>query len=129
MRMPIQYALTYPERVASNQIALDWKKLKRLDFAAASTRRFPCLRLAREAMKKGGALPCALNAADEIAVAAFLERRLPFLGIAEVIERVLERTPRTKFASIEEVLAADVEARRMAVEEVGKLAVGMAAVS
>ena len=89
MRMPIQYALTYPERVASNQVALDWSKLKRLDFTKVSTRRFPCLRLAREAMKKGGALPCALNAADEIAVAAFLERRLPFLGIPEVIERVL----------------------------------------
>src|SRR5205085_6726718 len=55
MRMPIQYALTYPERAASNQVALDWSKLRRLDFARASTRRFPCLRLAREAMKKGGA--------------------------------------------------------------------------
>jgi 1-deoxy-D-xylulose-5-phosphate reductoisomerase len=127
MRMPIQYALTYPERVASNQVALDWSKLKRLDFAKASTRRFPCLRLAREAMKKGGALPCALNAADEIAVAAFLERRLPFLGIAEVIERVLGRTPRGKFASIEDVLAADGEARRMAGEEVAKLAIAAVA--
>src|SRR5262249_10349821 len=76
MRMPIQYALTYHERVSSNQLALDWSQLKRLDFAKASTRRFPCLRLAREAMKKGGALPAALNAADEIAVAAFLEGRL-----------------------------------------------------
>jgi 1-deoxy-D-xylulose-5-phosphate reductoisomerase len=122
MRMPIQYALTYPERVASNnQVALDWTKLKRLDFQKASTRRFPCLRLAREAMKKGGALPCALNAADEVAVAAFLERRLPFLGIAEVIERVLERTPRVKFEKMEDVLTADAEARRMAREEVGKL--------
>jgi 1-deoxy-D-xylulose-5-phosphate reductoisomerase len=94
--MPIQYALTYPERVASKQIALDWSKLRRLDFARVSARRFPCLRLAREAMKKGGALPCALNAADEIAVAAFLERRLPFLGIHEVIKRVLERTTRMR---------------------------------
>jgi 1-deoxy-D-xylulose-5-phosphate reductoisomerase len=121
MRMPIQYALTYPQRVASNQLALDWSKLKRLDFAKVSTRRFPCLRLAREAMKKGGALPCALNAADEIAVAAFLERRLPFLGIPEVIERVLARTPKIKFSAMEDVLAADVEARRMAKEEVSKL--------
>jgi 1-deoxy-D-xylulose-5-phosphate reductoisomerase len=121
MRMPIQYALTYPERVASNQVALDWSKLKRLDFAKVSTRRFPCLRLAREAMKKGGALPCALNAADEIAVAAFLERRLRFLGIPEVIERVLGRTPKVKFATMEDVLAADLEARRMAKEEVAKL--------
>jgi 1-deoxy-D-xylulose-5-phosphate reductoisomerase len=121
MRMPIQYALTYPERLASKEIALDWTKLKRLDFEKASTRRFPCLRLAREALKKGGALPCALNAADEVAVAAFLERRLPFLGIAEVIERVLGRTPRVKFAKMEDVLTADAEARRMAREEVGKL--------
>lgn len=71
-------------------------------------------------MKKGGAVPCALNAADEIAVAAFLERRLPFLGIPEVIERVLERTPRRKFESIGDVLAADQEARRMAREEVDR---------
>jgi 1-deoxy-D-xylulose-5-phosphate reductoisomerase len=129
MRMPIQYALTYPERVASNEIALDWRKLRRLDFAKVSTRRFPCLRLAREAMKKGGALPCALNAADEVAVAAFLERRLPFLGIAEVIERVLGRTPRTKFEKMDDVLAADAEARRIAKEEVERLAATAVAAS
>jgi 1-deoxy-D-xylulose-5-phosphate reductoisomerase len=129
MRMPIQYALTYPERATSKEIALDWRKLKRLDFEKASTRRFPCLRLAREAMKKGGAYPCALNAADEIAVAAFLERRLTFLGIPEVIERVLVRTPRVRFERMEEVLTADVEARRMAREEVEKLAVTAAAAS
>jgi 1-deoxy-D-xylulose-5-phosphate reductoisomerase len=129
MRMPIQYALTYPERVASKEVALDWTRLKRLDFEKASTRRFPCLRLAREAMKKGGALPCALNAADEVAVAAFLEQRLPFLGIAEVIERVLGRTPRVKFEKMEDVLTADAEARRMAREEVAKLAVTAAAAS
>jgi 1-deoxy-D-xylulose-5-phosphate reductoisomerase len=129
MRMPIQYALTYPERVASNQIALDWSKVRRLDFARASTRRFPCLRLAREAMKKGGALPCALNAADEVAVAAFLERRLPFLGISEVIEKVLERTPRMRFEKMDDVLTADREARRMAREEIDRLAMTAAAAS
>jgi len=129
MRAPIQYALTYPERVASNQIALDWRKLRRLDFAKVSTRRFPCLRLARQAMKKGGALPCALNAADEVAVAAFLERRLPFLGIAEVIERVLARTPRTRFEKMDDVLAADAEARRMAQEEVERVSAKAVAVS
>jgi 1-deoxy-D-xylulose-5-phosphate reductoisomerase len=126
MRMPIQYALTYPERVTSN-LEMDWSKLKRLDFGKASARRFPCLRLAREAMKKGGAFPCALNAADEIAVAAFLERRLPFLGIPEVIERVLIRTPRVKFEKMDDVLTADAEARRMAREEVERLAVSAAA--
>lgn len=128
MRMPIQYALTYPERLASNdELALDWSKLKRLDFEKASTRRFPCLRLAREAMKKGGAFPCALNAADEIAVSAFLERRLPFLGIPEVIERVLARTPRVRLDKMQDVLTADAEARRIAQEEVARIAGGVAA--
>jgi len=121
MRMPIQYALTYPDRVASQQVQLDWSKLRRLDFEKASTRRFPCLRLAREAMKKGGALPCALNAADEVAVAAFLDHRLPFLGIPEVVEEVLSKTPRTKFTTIADVLAADNEARRQAAEAVSRL--------
>ena len=129
MRMPIQYALTYPGRMASNQVALDWRKLRRLDFEKVSVRRFPCLRLAREAMKKGGALPCALNAADEIAVAAFLERRLAFRGIAEVIERVLGRTPRMKFEKMDDVLAADAEARRMASEEVNRVAPAVVAAS
>jgi 1-deoxy-D-xylulose-5-phosphate reductoisomerase len=132
MRIPIQYALTYPERVASNTqvaLALDWTGLKRLDFEKASSRRFPCLRMAREAMKKGGAFPCALNAADEIAVAAFLQRKLPFLGIAEVIERVLARTPRMRFEGMDDVLTADAEARRMAREEVEQLAVAAAAAS
>src|SRR6266568_874229 len=118
MRMPIQYALTYPERAASNEVALDWTKLRRLDFEKVSTRRFPCLRLAREALRKKGAFPCAFNAADEVAVEAFLDRRLSFAGIAEVIERVLNRTPRIKMAAIADVLAADSEARRMAREEV-----------
>ncbi|HKW34135.1 MAG TPA: 1-deoxy-D-xylulose-5-phosphate reductoisomerase [Candidatus Acidoferrum sp.] len=127
MRMPIQYALTYPERVTSNQVALDWSKLKRLDFEKASTRRFPCLRLAREAMKKGGGYPCALNAADEIAVSAFLDQRLLFQGIPEVIERVLARTPRVRFETMEDVLMTDAEARRLAQEEVAKIAGGVAA--
>jgi 1-deoxy-D-xylulose-5-phosphate reductoisomerase len=127
MRMPIQYALTYPQRVASNDLALDWLKLRRLDFAKVSARRFPCLRLAREAMKKGGVLPCALNAADEMAVAAFLERRLPFLGIPEVIERVLARMPKARFEKMDDVLTADSEARRIAKEEIERMTVTAAA--
>lgn len=122
MRMPIQYALTYPERAASNEIALDWGNLRRLDFEKVSTRRFPCLRLARESLRKLGAYPCAFNAADEVAVEAFLERRIPFSGIAEVIERVLTRTPNIKMASMADVLAADSAARRMAREEVERKA-------
>jgi 1-deoxy-D-xylulose-5-phosphate reductoisomerase len=122
MRMPIQYALTYPARLPAKDMALDWSKLKRLDFEKPSTRRFPCLRLAREAMKKGGAWPAALNAADEIAVAAFLKGQLPFLAIPEVIERVLTRTPKVRLNSIDDVLSADAEARRVAREEVAALA-------
>jgi 1-deoxy-D-xylulose-5-phosphate reductoisomerase len=128
MRMPIQYALTYPERAASNEVALDWTKLRRLDFEKVSTRRFPCLRLAREALRKKGAYPCAFNAADEVAVEAFLERRLSFAGIAEVIERVLNRTPKIKMAAIADVLAADLDARRMAREEVERTAARAATV-
>jgi 1-deoxy-D-xylulose-5-phosphate reductoisomerase len=128
MRMPIQYALTYPERAASNETALDGGKLRRLDFEKVSTRRFPSLRLAREALRKKGAYPCAFNAADEVAVEAFLERRMPFAGIVEVIERVLARTPKVKMSAISDVLAADSEARRMAREEIERMATRVAAV-
>jgi 1-deoxy-D-xylulose-5-phosphate reductoisomerase len=114
MRMPIQYALTYPERVASKECVLDWSTLRRLDFEDVPPRKFRCFELAKEAAREGGPLPCALNAADEIAVAAFLERRLSFPGIAKVIERVLERMPRGAMRSIDDVLAADAEARRLA---------------
>jgi len=118
MRMPIQYALTYPERVASNGFALDWTALKKLDFEPVPLKKFPCLRLAWEAMRAGGAAPCALNAADEESVAAFLDRKLAFTGIARVIERVLERMPRISLRDIDDVLSADQEARRMAREEI-----------
>src|ERR1700683_3897156 len=107
MRMPILYALTYPDREASNECALDWSALKRLDFEDVPPRKFRCFELARHAAELGGPLPCALNAADEIAVAAFLERKLPFLGIGSVIERVLEKLPQAKMYSIADVLAAD----------------------
>ena len=120
MRMPIQYALTYPLRVASNHCALDWSALKKLDFEEVPAKKFPCLTLAKEAMRQGGPLPCALNAADEIAVAAFLAKRLSFLGIAAVIEKVLEKMPRTSMTSIEDVLQADSEARRLASLEVDR---------
>src|SRR5271156_5893023 len=118
MRMPIQYALTYPERAPSNSCALDWSTLRKLEFAAVPAKKFPCLALAKEASRQGGPLPCALNAADEIAVAAFLAGKLPFPGIAAVIERVLERMPRTAMHSIKDVLDADGEARRLARIEV-----------
>jgi 1-deoxy-D-xylulose-5-phosphate reductoisomerase len=121
MRVPIQYALTYPERVEAKELRLDLENLRRLDFEKVSTRRYPCLRLAREAIRRGGVLPAALNAADEIAVAAFLSRRLSFGGIAQVIEQVLARMPRSQPKSIADILGADAEARRLAGEEISKL--------
>jgi 1-deoxy-D-xylulose-5-phosphate reductoisomerase len=120
MRMPIRYALTYPERVPSNDCALDWSTLRKLEFEEVPVRKFPCLALAKEALKQGGSLPCALNAADEIAVAAFLEGKLRFPGIAVVIERVLEKMPRCAFSKIDDVIAADAEARRLARLEVAR---------
>ena len=120
MRMPIQYALTFPDRVASNHCELDWSALKKLDFAEVPARKFPCLELAKAAIREGGPLPCALNAADEVAVAAFLDRKLPFLGIAAVVEGVLEHMPRSPLRSISDVVAADAEARRLAHLEIKK---------
>jgi len=122
MRMPLQYALTYPERVASNSCALDWSTLRHLDFEEVPPGKFPCLALAMAALREGGPLPCALNAADEIAVAAFLEGRLSFPGIPAVIEAVLGAMPRTSLHSIDDVLAADAEARRLAREAAKRLA-------
>jgi 1-deoxy-D-xylulose-5-phosphate reductoisomerase len=119
MRMPIRYALTYPEREGSNGVELKWEALRRLDFEKVPRRKFPCLRLARRALEEGGAQPCALNAADEIAVEAFLDHHLPFSGIARVIERVLDRMPKATLRSIGDVLAADGEARRLARLEIG----------
>jgi len=119
MRLPIQYALNYPDRLAMNgdSQGLDLIALSKLRFAAPDTRRFPCLDLAREALRKGGSLPCALNAADEVAVEAFLAHRLGFSDIPRVIERVLEQTTHAQScSSLDDVLECDHEARRRALE-------------
>lgn len=117
MRLPILYAMSFPERPASD-LTFDMKALKHLDFEQPDFERFPCLRLAYQAAEAGGAHPIALNASDEIAVEAFLERRIPFLGIPRTIEKVLEATPATHPATIEEVLALDEQARQTAREVV-----------
>jgi 1-deoxy-D-xylulose-5-phosphate reductoisomerase len=113
MRLPILYALAYPERPAST-LTFDLAALRHLDFEEPDFERFPCLRLAFEAAEKGGAHCIALNAADEVAVEAFLERRIPFTGIPRTIERVLASTPDEHPATIAEVLTADREARQTA---------------
>ena len=115
MRLPILYALAYPDRPASS-LTFDLAALRHLDFEEPDFERFPCLRLAYEAAEKGGAHCIALNAADEIAVEAFLERRIPFMGIPRTIEKVLAATPEAHPATIAEVLATDREARQMARE-------------
>jgi 1-deoxy-D-xylulose-5-phosphate reductoisomerase len=113
MRLPILYALAWPERPAST-LTFDMAALKHLEFEQPDFGRFPCLRLAFEAAEKGGTHCIALNAADEIAVAAFLERRIPFTGIPRTIEKVLAATPEAHPTTIAEVLAADREARERA---------------
>ena len=119
MRLPILYALAYPERPASN-LTFDLAALRHLEFEEPDFQRFPCLRLAFEAAEKGGAHCIALNAADEIAVEAFLDRRIPFTGIADTMERVLASTPESHPDTIAEVLAADREARQRARELVNQ---------
>ena len=113
MRLPILYALAYPERPAST-LTFDMAALSHLDFEQPDFERFPCLRLAFEAAEKGGAHCIALNAADEVAVEAFLERRIPFTGIPRTIEQVLASTTEAHPATIAGVLAADREARQTA---------------
>jgi 1-deoxy-D-xylulose-5-phosphate reductoisomerase len=113
MRLPILYALAYPERVPSD-MSFDLEKLSYLNFSVPDYQRFPCLRLAYEAAETGGAACIALNAADEIAVAAFLDGEIPFMGIPRTIEQVLAATSAAQPASIDEVLVADKQAREQA---------------
>ena len=113
MRLPILYALAYPERPAST-LTFNLASLRHLDFEPPDFERVPCLRLAFEAAEKGGAHCIALNAADEVAVAAFLDRKIPFMGIPRTIEEVLAATPEAHPATIAEVLAADRAARETA---------------
>jgi 1-deoxy-D-xylulose-5-phosphate reductoisomerase len=115
MRLPILYALAWPERPAS-ALTFDLAALRHLEFESPDFERFPCLRLAFEAAEVGGTHCIALNAADEVAVQAFLEGRISFTGIPRTIEKVLASTPEAHPATIAEVLTADREARRTARE-------------
>jgi 1-deoxy-D-xylulose-5-phosphate reductoisomerase len=113
MRLPILYALTYPERVPSS-LRFPVMDLRHLDFCPPDMAKFPCLRLAYEAAEAGGTKTIALNAADEVAVAAFLEDRIGFNEIPQIIEEVLTATPASRLESIHTVLARDTEARQLA---------------
>ncbi|HEY6482389.1 MAG TPA: 1-deoxy-D-xylulose-5-phosphate reductoisomerase [Steroidobacteraceae bacterium] len=117
MRTPIAHALAWPERIASGVEFLDLIRIARLDFRAPDPVKFPCLELAQAAARAGGLQPVILNAANEIAVQAFLERRLNFIEIAAVIEAVLTRTSGGRLGGLDDVLAADAQARQIAREQ------------
>jgi 1-deoxy-D-xylulose-5-phosphate reductoisomerase len=121
MRTPIAYALAYPERIDAGVPSLDLFQIARLDFEAPDFERFPCLQLAYAALRAGGTAPAILNAANEIAVAAFLGRRLPFLGIPRLIEATLAALPAGPEGSLGDVLAADADARRIATDLISEV--------
>src|SRR5271156_309845 len=120
MRLPILYALTYPERIQSD-MRFPVRNLRHLDFCPPDMNKFPCLRLAYEAAEAGGARTVALNAADEVAVAAFLEGRIAFDEIPRIIEDAISASNSGKLESIAKVLEADAEARRYAQERVREM--------
>ena len=121
MRVPIAHALGFPERIESGAAPLDLAAIGLLSFERPDAQRFPCLRLAYAALREGGTAPAVLNAANEIAVAAFLEGRLRYTEIPRVIERALERAPATQVDSLDIVLEADRSARRAALDCVAML--------
>jgi 1-deoxy-D-xylulose-5-phosphate reductoisomerase len=114
MRVPISYALTYPERSAVPVAPLDLSSGLTMEFSAPDDDAFPMLGIARRAGEAGGTVPCAYNAANEVAVAAFLEGRLPFLGIPETVDRVLEAADGAPARDLDDLVEADAVARRLA---------------
>jgi 1-deoxy-D-xylulose-5-phosphate reductoisomerase len=122
MRLPILYALTYPDRIASD-LNFSLGDLRHLDFAPPDMEKFPCLRLAYEAATAGGGKTVALNAADEIAVSAFLDGNIRFQEIPLVIQEVVAETPVGKLESIKDVLAVDQKARAVAREKIATVAI------
>ena len=114
MRVPISFALTYPARAATSVPALDLSQGLSLEFEPPDLDAFPLLGLARVAGERGGTYPCAYNAANEVAVAAFLEHRLPFLGIADVVEAALNAVDGAPARDLEELVAVDAQARALA---------------
>lgn len=114
MRMPIQYALTWPGRAPAPVPKIDWSQTRHWDFSPPDLNKFPLLRLAYDSLRAGGSASCILNAADEIAVGAFLEERISFPAIARVVERTLEQMPPREPASVAEILEIDRAAREVA---------------
>ncbi len=116
MRTPIAYTLAWPQRMAAPVERLDLAEIGQLTFEAPDSTRFPALRLSRQALQIGGSAPTVLNAANEVAVRGFLDGRLGFLDIAEVVERTLEKMPAGPLNGLEDVWQMDNEARRIAID-------------
>ena len=116
MRVPIAHALGWPERIGSGVAELDIIDIGRLDFERPDVARFPCLELARQAVRQGGVAMAQLNAANEVAVDAFLDRRLGFTDIPKLIENVLGRAESAEPTSLDVVKQADLHARELAAE-------------
>jgi 1-deoxy-D-xylulose-5-phosphate reductoisomerase len=114
MKLPIQYALSFPRRLASNFPRYDFRKPNTLSFEEPDTRTFRNLTLATDALHKGGNLPCVLNAANEIAVFAFLRNRIGFLDMTDLVERTMQEMPFIEHPTLEEYLDSDGEARNFA---------------
>ena len=114
MRLPIQYAFSYPQRIKASFDRLDFSALKELTFEQPDTNRFRCLALAYEALNRGGNMACIVNAANEVVVSAFLKDRIPFLRMSEVIEQSMAKVPFIQTPTYEDYVATDAEARRVA---------------
>jgi 1-deoxy-D-xylulose-5-phosphate reductoisomerase len=120
MKLPIQYALSYPDRDPSPRQRIDWKSMRQLDFEPPDRQKFPLLELAYESLRRGGASGCLLNAADEVAVEAFLGGRIPFLAIAEIVEETLSNGSARASSSVSDLLEIDREARVFAETQVAR---------
>jgi 1-deoxy-D-xylulose-5-phosphate reductoisomerase len=129
MRMPIQYALTYPDRAQAPVPKIDWRTARQWDFLPPDFDKFPLLRLAYRCQEAGGSATCTLNAADEVAVEAFLQGRIGFCAIAEVVEETLAVAPNRQPASIEDILETDRASRALARELVARRAEVQAVIS
>jgi 1-deoxy-D-xylulose-5-phosphate reductoisomerase len=120
MRMPIQYALTYPERSQAPLPKIDWRQARRWEFGPPDLEKFPLLNLAYECQEAGGSAACTLNAADEVAVEAFLQRRISFPSIYKIVEQTVSKLPNRQPRTIDDILELDKESRSLARELIAR---------
>jgi 1-deoxy-D-xylulose-5-phosphate reductoisomerase len=121
MKIPIAYALTYPERIINDLPSLNLAKTGNLEFFKPDTKKFPCLGIAYAACLCGGTAPAVLNAADEVAVSAFMENKIRFIDLPEIIEKILSRHDSIKDPSLDDILQADLWARKETKKIIGRI--------